>query len=98
MTRWPAGIFVGVVVLTVAATLQAQTERPGLPGSRNTFGVTAEYSNDSSRILLGSAVNVKLGAVGVQYQRRLIANRHLVWSYAMEFRPVILESIPAVTY
>ena len=42
------------------------------------------------------ASHTVLGAVGVQYQRRLIANRHLVWSYAMEFRPVILESIPAV--
>lgn len=57
-----------------------------------------EYSNDSSRIMLGDAVNVKLGAIGLQYQRRLIANRHLVWYYGMEFRPVILESNPTATY
>jgi Lipid A 3-O-deacylase (PagL) len=98
MTRWPwCGLLVGVVVLTVSATLQAQIESPVPFGSRNTFGVMAEYSNDSSHIILGNAVNVKLGAIGVQYQRRLIANRHLVWSYAMEFRPVILESNPTVT-
>jgi len=54
----------------------------------------AEYSNDSSHIIMGDAVNVKLGAIGLQYQRRLIANRHLVWSYGMEFRPVIIESNP----
>ncbi len=47
---------------------------------------------------MGDAVNVKLGAIGLQYQRRLIANRHLVWSYGMEFRPVIIESNPTVTY
>jgi hypothetical protein len=40
---------------------------------------------------------VKLGVVGLQYQRRLIANRHLVWSYGMEFRPVIIESNPTAT-
>ena len=69
-----------------------------IPGSRNTFGVMAEYSNDSSHILMGDAVNVKLGAIGLQYQRRLFANRHLVWSYGMEFRPVIIESNPTLTY
>jgi hypothetical protein len=58
----------------------------------------AEYSNDSSHIILGDAVNVKLAAIGLQYQRRLIASRKLVLSYAMEFRPVILESIPTVTF
>ena len=39
---------------------------------------------------------MKLGAIGLQYQRRLIANRHLVWSYGMEFRPVIIQSYPTV--
>ncbi|HEX4650691.1 MAG TPA: acyloxyacyl hydrolase [Granulicella sp.] len=81
--------------MVVSGTLQAQIE---IPGSRNTFGVVAEYSNDSSHIILGDAVNVKLGAIGLQYQRRLIANRHLVWSYGMEFRPVIIESNPTASY
>ena len=99
MTRWPGSrLLVGVVVLFVSGTLQAQIESPGFSGSRNTFSVIAEYSNDSSRIIMGDAVNVKLGAIGLQYQRRLIANRHLVWSYGMEFRPVIIESNPTVSY
>jgi hypothetical protein len=99
MTRWPSsGLLVGVVVLVFLGTLQAQTAGPDSLGARNTFGVMAEYSNDSSRIIMGDAVNVKLGAIGLQYQRRLIANRKLVLSYAIEFRPVILESIPTVTF
>ena len=54
MTRWPgSGLLVGVAVLVVSATLQAQIDKPGLFGSRNTFGVAAEYSNDSSRIIMG---------------------------------------------
>jgi hypothetical protein len=72
--------------------LAAQTDLHDVLGSKNTFGVTVEYSNDSSHIVLGDAENVKLGAVGIEYQRKLIANRHLVWSYAMEFRPAIVES------
>jgi hypothetical protein len=99
MARWPGrGLLVGVVVSVVSGTLHAQIESPVPLGSRNSFGVTSEYSNDSSHIILGDAVNVKLGAIGLQYQRRLIANRHMVWSYGMEFRPVILESNPTATY
>jgi hypothetical protein len=97
MTLWSgSGLFVGAVVLLASGTLRAQVDSP--LGSRNSFGVMAEYSNDSSHIILGDAVNVKLAAIGLQYQRRLIANRKLVLSYAMEFRPVILESIPTVTF
>jgi len=91
-----------VVVLCLGASLQvveaqAKSDGPDVYGARNTFGVMAEYSNDSSHIIMGSAENVKLGAAGLQYQRRLIANHFLVWSYAAEFRPVILESIPTET-
>jgi hypothetical protein len=97
MTLWSgSGLFVGAVVLLASGTLRAQVDSP--LGSRNSFGVMAEYSNDSSHIILGDAVNVKLAAIGLQYQRRLIASRKLVLSYAMEFRPVILESIPTVTF
>jgi len=76
---------------------QAKADGPDVYGARNTFGVMAEYSNDSSHIVLGTSENVKLGAVGVQYQRRLLATKYLVFSYAAEFRPVILESVPVST-
>jgi opacity protein-like surface antigen len=92
-------VIVVLLVLGVAKGVQAQSkpDGPDVYGAKNTFGVMAEYSNDSSHIVLGSAENVKLGAFGVQYQRRLIANRHFVFRYATEFRPVILESIPTAT-
>jgi opacity protein-like surface antigen len=73
---------------------QGKPDGPDVYGAKNSFGVMAEYSNDSSHIILGSSDNVKFGAVGVQYQRRLLAKRQFVLSYAAEFRPVILESIP----
>jgi hypothetical protein len=76
---------------------QAKPDGPDIYGARNKFGVMAEYSNDSSRIVLGRSDNVKLGSVGIQYQLRLVANRYFVFSHAAEFRPVILESIPTVT-
>jgi len=90
------GLLIGM--LSFAGVIEGQAKDAGLLGQRNTFGVMAEYSNDSSHIILGDAENVKLGAVGLQYQRRLIANRHLVWSYAMEFRPAIVESIPTAIF
>jgi hypothetical protein len=63
----------------------------------NTFSGFGEYSNDSSHIILGQALNRKIGAIGVQYQRRLIHRRLLDFSYMAEFRPVILESDPTQT-
>ena len=65
---------------------------------RNTFTVFGEYSNDSSRIIMGSTVNRKLAGIGGQYERRLLTNRYLRWSYMAEFRPFILSSDPASTY
>jgi opacity protein-like surface antigen len=76
---------------------QVKPDGPDIYGAKNKFGVMAEYSNDSSHIILGQSENIKLGAVGVQYQRRLFATRYFVFSYAAEFRPVILESIPTQT-
>jgi len=92
-------VIVVLLVLGVAKGVEAQAkpDGPDVYGAKNTFGVMAEYSNDSSHIVLGAAENVKLGAAGVIYQRRLVANRHFVFSYAAEFRPVILESIPTAT-
>jgi opacity protein-like surface antigen len=98
MTRWIGWSLCVVVGLVVGASgIKAQKVDGSGYGQRNTFGVMGEYSNDSSHIVLGESDNVKLGAVGVQYQRRLIANRRLVFSYAAEFRPAIVESNPTET-
>lgn len=83
----------GSSVQTVEA--QARADGPDIYGAKNKFGVMVEYSNDSSHIIFGQSENIKLGAAGLQYQHRLLARHSLVWSYEAEFRPVILESIPA---
>jgi len=98
MTRcagWVACVLAGLVV--GAGGVQAQTVEGPDYGSRNVFGVMAEYSNDSSHIVLGVSEGVNLGGLGVQYQRRLISNRRLVFSYTMEFRPAVVESNPTET-
>jgi hypothetical protein len=63
----------------------------------NTFTGFFGYSNDSSHIILGTALNRKIGAVGFQYQRRLIQRRYLDFYYQAEIRPGMLESDPAET-
>ncbi len=60
----------------------------------NTFSGFVEYSNDSTHIILGQAMNRKIGAIGFQYQRRLIHRRVLDFSYEAEVRPAMLESDP----
>lgn len=78
---------------------QATSAGDAAPYSRkNTFGVFGEYSNDSSHIILGDTPNRKLAGIGVEYERRLVENGFLRWSYVAEFRPFIVSSDPAVNY
>lgn len=65
--------------------------------SKNSLGILAAYSNDSSHILLGDAENRKLLNIGVSYSRRLILNRIVNWQYDGELLPVALESDPVLT-
>lgn len=81
---------------TLAAAAQAPEQNPY--SRRNTFTAFAEYSNDSSHIILGIVPNRKLAAAGLQYERRLVAIPHLTWSYVAEFRPFLLSSDPFATY
>ncbi len=84
-----------LLCLTLAASAQAPDANPY--ARRNTFTTFAEYSNDSSHIILGSAPDRKLAAAGVQYERRLVASPYLTWSYVAEFRPFLLSSDPVAT-
>lgn len=65
---------------------------------KNSFGVVAAYSNDSSHMLLGYAQNRKLLDFGASYSRRLLLNRIVNWQYDGEFFPVALESDPLTKY
>jgi opacity protein-like surface antigen len=80
------------VLLILALEANAQSGDATSYGSKNTFAAFVDYSNDSSHIVLGSAEGRKFTELGFQYERRLRSNRHFVWKYTAEFRPLILES------
>jgi opacity protein-like surface antigen len=84
-------------LLVLVSAANAQIEGATSFGSKNTYSAFIEYANDSSHILLGRALNRKLASFGFQYERRLLSNHALVWRYAAEFRPLILESDPTGT-
>jgi hypothetical protein len=85
------------VLLITAFPANAQIGDAATYGNKNTYSVFTEYSNDSSHIVLGRSPDRKFASLGVQYERRLVANHLLVWRYAAEFRPLILESDPTAS-
>ena len=83
--------------LLLCLPLAATAQQPEQTYSRlNTFSSFLEYSNDSSHIILGSAINRKIGALGFQYQRRLMHRSSFDVFYEAELRPAMLESDPVV--
>lgn len=83
-------------VLLIVTNTSAQSTAPQTEvyTRRNTFTLVAEYSNDSSHILLGVTPNRKFTALGAQYERRLLHRHNIAWSYAAELRPLVFESDP----
>ncbi len=68
-------------ILGLALTAAAQSPADRTYSRLNTFAAFAEYSNDSSHIILGTSANRKIGALGFQYQRRLVHRPALDLSY-----------------
>lgn len=87
------GVMICCLLNGVAAL--GQTVSDATYSRLNTWSVFGEYTNDSSRILMGNAVNRKVGAVGVGYERRLVHARSFDFNYAAEWRPGMVESDPA---
>lgn len=85
------------VLLLLIATANAQIKDSTSFGTKNTFSAFVEYSNDSSHIILGQSLDRKFAGLGIQYEHRLVSSRAIVWKYAAEFRPLILESDPTGT-
>ncbi len=85
-----------LVILLYWTPLKAQTVDRGEYSRKNSFGVFAEYSNDSSHILLGQAANRKLLNIGASYSRRLLSRPALNLQYLAEIRPVAFEIDPLV--
>jgi hypothetical protein len=86
----------GLTALLLCIPITAFSQEGPAPAySRlNTFSGFVEYSNDSSHIILGDAENRKIGAIGFQYQRRLVNRRQWNMSYTAEIRPAMMESDP----
>lgn len=88
-----------IFIIPGAMTMRAQTPPERVVyARRNTFGILAAYSPDSSHILLGVAERRKLLNIGVSYSRRIILNRTVNWQYDAELLPVALESDPLTRY
>jgi opacity protein-like surface antigen len=85
------------VLLVLASAADAQIGEANGFGRKNTYSAFLEYSNGSSHIVLGDSPDRKFAGLGIQYERRLLANRAFVWRYAAEFRPLVLESDPTAT-
>ncbi len=93
----PVAFAIFAVFLALVPAVFAQVPDATTFGSKNTFSGFAEYANDSSHIVLGSAEGRKFTELGFQYERRLLSNRNLNLRYAAEFRPLIAESDLTVT-
>jgi Lipid A 3-O-deacylase (PagL) len=87
--------FLTLLLFFIAASIaRGQTGDSGAFSRRNTFTVFAEYSNDSSHILMGVSENRKLAAFGGSYARRLWLSPSGDLRYIAEIRPVLMESDP----
>lgn len=90
--------FAGLIALMFAGSfLFAQSEEVHPAFSRlNSFGVSGEYSNSSSHILLGGAQQRKLLTFGASYGRRILLRPLVDLQYLAEVRPLMFESDPVV--
>jgi len=86
-----------LLLSSVALSAAAQQPSDSTYSRLNTFSSFGEYSNDSSHIILGISENRKIGAIGFQYQRRLVHRPLLDFSFTAEARPGMLESDPVQT-
>lgn len=84
------------LIFLLTSITHAQSEQQSY-ARRNSFGIIAAYSNDSSHMLLGSAEKRKLLSFGLSYSRRLYHNAVFDWQYDGELFPVALESDPVRT-
>lgn len=61
---------------------------------RNSFGILAAYSNDSSHMLLGESQNRKLLDFGASYSRTLLVHPRFELQYDAEYLPLAWDSDP----
>jgi opacity protein-like surface antigen len=84
--------------IAIAASSAQSPNRDTPFARRNTIGIFAAYSNDSSHILAGEAEHRKLLEFGISYSRRLTLNSRVNWEYDVELMPVALVGDPLIRY
>ncbi|MCL2659919.1 MAG: acyloxyacyl hydrolase [Acidobacteriaceae bacterium] len=77
--------------------LHAQSEGRPQYSRKNTFSITGAYSDTSSHIIGGMAMNRKLATIGVSYTHRIDRSPYMELYYLAELHPVVLESDPTAT-
>jgi len=86
--------------LLLQTRVQAQSVRANpetVYGRRNTLSLFADYSNDSSHIIIGQEENRKIAGLGVGYSLRLAHKRYFDFSYEAELRPLTMLRDPVVS-
>lgn len=78
----------------LAFVCPSHAQQPSLYGLPNQWNVAAEYSNNSSRIVVGESGQRKWAALSFGYARRVLAGRGMSLAYLAEIRPLAFESDP----
>jgi hypothetical protein len=88
---------VGILAIVCLVGVVKAQSVDALYSRKNTLSIFANYSNDSSHILIGRVEDRKLLEAGVSYQHRWLGNKWIEWSYEGEVIPFALESDPVKT-
>jgi len=91
-------LFAACAALLLQTCAWAQQVMPGREyGRKNTFSIFAEYSNDSSHIIIGQEENRKIAGVGIGYSLRLAHKEFFDFSYEPELRPFTILRDPVAS-
>lgn len=86
-----------VLLLVAACVARAEGQEMKRYDPKTSYSVFAEYSNDSSRILIGSSQSRRLFAAGVDLSRRLGGRSAYSWRYQIEVIPIEMLQNPRLT-
>lgn len=90
--------FLQLLLCTVCALQAAAGQAPApwrTPLNAITLG--AEYSNDSSHIILGQSFNRRFGGLDLTYSRRVGSKTGIAYTWDIEARPLVLLEDPVAT-
>jgi hypothetical protein len=87
-----------VALLLLSFVCGTEGQEPGRGyDPKTSYSVFAEYSNDSSHIIIGKSENRRLFAAGLDYNRRLGDRSIFTWRYQVEVIPLMLLQNPKLT-